>query len=287
MKIIDSHIHLFTAKVISNVARRSELVQQLKLQTVGAEERIYLETLKKDMATAGVESALMLPTASVAGVKKTNRDCVQTASRFSWLMTAGTLHPGYSHNAEELSYLRQHNVRIIKLCSFSQGFVLDAPDTLSMFDAIQAANENSNACFSIVLDTLQGADHYFGTLPEFNTTPKLLGALADRFPAINFIGAHMGGLDGSIDDICRYLTPRANLYLDTSNAAHTLTPEAFIRLLELHGPKHILFGTDWPWFTHEGEVKHIEKLLDQAGFSEKEKSEVFSENILALVGSSE
>jgi hypothetical protein len=202
-------------------------------------------------------------------------------------MTAGTLHPGYSHNVEELRYLRQHNVRIIKLCSFSQGFVLDAPDSLSMFDTLQAVNEKSDVPFSIVLDTLQGADHYFGTLPQFNTTPKLLGTLADRYPGINFIGAHMGGLDGSIDDLCRYLTPRPNLYLDTSNAAHTLTPEAFIRLLELHGPQHILFGTDWPWFTHESEVKHIQKLLNQAGFSEKEKSHIFSANLSALVGSSE
>ena len=287
MKIIDSHIHLFTPKVISNVARRSELVQQLKLQTIGAENRIHLETLKKDMAAAGVEGALMLPTASVAGVKKTNHDCVETASRFNWLMTAGTLHPGYLHNTEELSYLQRHHVRIIKLCSFSQGFVLDAPDTLAMFDAIQAANGKSKTPFSIVLDTLQGADHYFGTLPEFNTTPKLLGTLADRYPGINFIGAHMGGLDGSIDDICHYLTPRANLYLDTSNAAHTLTTQAFIRLLKLHGPQHILFGTDWPWFTHESEVKLIEKLLNKAGFSEKEKSDVFSANLSALVETNE
>jgi uncharacterized protein len=283
MKILDCHIHMFTANVIDNVAQKTRLVQHLKLQTEGAGERIDVKTLQKDMLAGGVEGALMLPTASVHRVKKTNRDCVETVSAHDWLMTAGTLHPGYPHNEEELHYLKANGVRVIKLCSFSQGFTLDALLTLRMFDAIEAFNKNSETPFSVVLDTLQGADHYFGTLPIYNTTPKLLGELADCYPGINFIGAHMGGLDGSIDDICRYLTARPNLYLDTSNAAHTLTAEEFIRLLNLHGPQHILFGTDWPWFTHQSEVKHIDNLLDRAGFSEKEKSEVFSGNLLALV----
>jgi uncharacterized protein len=284
MKIIDSHIHMFTAKVISNVSKKMQMVGQLKLQTEGAAERVDFVTLEKDMKAGGVEGALMLPTASVGGVKKTNRDCVKMASQYKWLLTAGTLHPDYAHIEEELAYLRQQGVRVIKLCSFSQGFTLDAPPTLEMFDAIQTANQNSKTPFAVVLDTLQGADHYFGTMSIYNTTPKLLGELVARYPGINFIGAHMGGLDGSIDDICRHLRPRPNFYLDTSNAAHTLTEKEFIRLLELHGPRHILFGTDWPWFTHESEVKHIDGLLRRAGFSEKEKSEVFGANLLALVG---
>ncbi|MFH0724928.1 MAG: amidohydrolase family protein [Pseudomonadota bacterium] len=284
MKILDCHIHLFAANVITNVAIKTQLVRKLKLQTEGAAARIDLETLKKDMAAGGVEGALMLPTASVNRVKKTNRDCVKLASGLNWLMTAGTLHPGYSHNEEELAYLRQQGVRVIKLCSFSQGFTLDAPQTLHLFDAIEAANGNSDTPFSVILDTLQGADGHFGTLPIYNTTPKLLGELAARYPGINFIGAHMGGLDGSIEDLCRYLIPRSNFFLDTSNAAHTLTEKEFLALLEIHGPRHILFGTDWPWFTHESEVKHIDGLLDRAGFSEAEKSQVFSGNLLTLVG---
>ena len=284
MKIFDCHIHIFTAKVISNVSKKMQMIQRLKLQTEGAARRIDPSILEKEMLAAGVEGALMLPTASVNGVKKTNCACVKMASQFKWLMTAGTLHPDYLHNEQELVNFRLNSVRVIKLCSFSQGFTLDASPTLKMFDAIQAANENSIVPFAVMLDTLQGADYYFGTLPAYNTTPKQLGYLADRYPGINFIGAHMGGLNGTVDEICRYLTPRPNLYLDTSNAAHTLNKKDFSRILELHGPRHILFGTDWPWFTHENEVKHIDGLLDFVGFSEKEKSEVFGANLFALLG---
>jgi predicted TIM-barrel fold metal-dependent hydrolase len=284
MKILDSHIHLFTVKVVSNVSRKTEMVQQLQLQTKGAKRRTTPEALQKDLLTAGVSGALLLPTASINSVQKTNRDCIAAVSRFSWLYTAGTLHPDYPHNETELAYLRENGVRIIKFCSFSQGFALDSSATLKMFDSIQTANENSQTAFAVILDTLQRADIHFGTLPEYNTTPKGLGKLADRYPGINFIGAHMGGLNASFDEMHRYLKPRLNLFLDTSNEAHLLNPKDFLRLLEMHGPRNILFGTDWPWFIQEKEVEHIDGLLNRAGFTEKEKNDIFSVNLSHLLG---
>ena len=284
MKVFDSHIHLFTHKLIRNVSEKTEMVQQLQLQTKGAERRNTPEALQEDLLKAGVFGALLLPTASVKAVQKTNRACVATASRFDWLFTAGTLHPDCSHNETELAYLRENGVRIIKFCSFSQGFGLDSLATLKMFAAIQRANESSRAPFAVVLDTLQRADIHFGTLPEFNTTPEGIGKLADRYPGINFIGAHLGGLNGDFEELRRHLTPRPNLFLDTSNEAHLLEPRDFLHLLAMHGPRHILFGTDWPWFVQEKEVEHIDHLLNHAGLSVNEKQDVFSTNISRLLG---
>jgi predicted TIM-barrel fold metal-dependent hydrolase len=284
MKILDSHIHLFTLKVIGNVSRKTEMVRQLQLQTRDAGRRTTAEALYEDLLKARVSGALLLPTAGVDGVQKTNRACTTTASRFNWLYTAGTLHPGYPRNETELDYLRENGVRVLKFCSFSQGFALDSPAALRMFDSIRKANENSRAPFAVVLDTLQRADIHFGTLPEYNTTPEGLGKLADRYPEINFIGAHMGGLNAPFGEMRRYLTPRPNLFLDTSNEAHLLNPDDFLHLLAMHGPHHILFGTDWPWFIQQKEVEHIDGLLNRAGFSEGEKEDVFSGNLSRLLG---
>jgi predicted TIM-barrel fold metal-dependent hydrolase len=284
MKILDSHIHLFTHKVISNVSRRTEMVQQLQLRTNGADRRTNAEALQQDLLAAGVSGALLLPTASASGVEKTNHAAIATASRLSWLYTAGTLHPDYPHKESQLAYLRENGVRVLKFCSFSQGFALDSPPTLKMFDTIQTANESSPTPFAVILDTLQRADVHFGTPPEYNTTPKGLGKLADQYPGIHFIGAHMGGLNASFAEIRRYLTPRPNLFLDTSNEARLLQPEDFLHLLEMHGPHHILFGTDWPWFIQEEEIKHIGNLLGRAGLSKDEKGNVFGANLSRLLG---
>ena len=81
----------------------------------------------------------------------------------------------------------------------------------------------------------------------------------------------------------RHLAPRANLFFDTSNAAHTLSEKEFCRLLEWHGPEHILFGTDWPWFVPTSEVEHIDRLLGLANYSAQDKTKVFCTNLFNLL----
>ena len=80
MNLFDCHIHLFPDKIIRNVQQKTEMVQQLKLQTEGVEKRTSVEVLKSELADAVVEGALMLPTASVANVRKTNQDCIDLAA---------------------------------------------------------------------------------------------------------------------------------------------------------------------------------------------------------------
>jgi hypothetical protein len=105
-----------------------------------------------------------------------------------------------------------------------------------------------------------------------------------QYPGIPFIAAHMGGLTAPFEDICGYLPPSPNLFLDTSNAAHTLSKQEFIHLLKTHGPRHVIFGTDWPWFDPAAEMALISGYLEEAGFSMKDKEAVFGGNIARLLG---
>ena len=284
MQIFDSHIHLFSDSIIRNVRQKRELVRQLRLQTAGADKRTSAAVLAADLRAAEVAGALLLPTANAANVHKTNRRCIEIAARNDFLQTAGTLHPDDPELEKEIAFLRNHRVRVIKLCAFSQGFVLNGPRALDMFDAIQSANRDVSRPLAVVLDTLYAADRHFGTRPEYNIHPRLLAELANCYPGINFIGAHMGGLNAPYEEIRTHLTPRPNLFLDTSNAAHVLTAGQFCDLAAAHGPRHILFGTDWPWFFHVNEIRRIDDLLNQAGFSGKDKCSVFYGSSAGLVG---
>jgi predicted TIM-barrel fold metal-dependent hydrolase len=284
MMIIDSHIHIFSPKIIANVSRRREMVARLQLQVEGAGDRTTVAALRQYMTVAGVSSALMLPTASAAEVHNTNRFCWSQASDHDFLLTAGTLHPDCPDNAGELSWFAEVGIRAIKLCSFSQGFPLTGTRAREMFALIQQHNKRRDGKFFVILDTLFEAGNSFGTLPEYNTTPEKLSRLVDEYPAINFIGAHMGGLSAPEDMLLEYLVPRENFYLDTSNAAHTLSRDTFISLVKTHGPEHIIFGTDWPWFSPVTELEIITGLLVAAEFTVLEMEKVFSGNIAALLG---
>ena len=253
------------------------MVTELHLQTDEATQRIGTAALGTALGRAGIHAALMLPTASADGVSEVNRASMATAADCDYLNTAGTLHPECKDLQAELAALHATGIRAIKLCSFSQGFMLNAPATMAMFAQIETFNRNHTHHFFVVLDTFYKAAAYFGT------DPACISHLVRTFPGIIFVGAHMGGLTAPFEDIIRCLPAADNLYLDTSNAAHTLNEAEFIRLLQIHGPDHILFGTDWPWFDPGEEIVLIERLLNRAGYTVKEKAKVLGGNIAELM----
>ena len=281
--IIDAHVHLFTPKIIANVSAKSGMVAELHLQADEATQRIGTAALGTALGRAGVHTALMLPTAGADGVSEVNRAAMATAADCDYLNTAGTLHPECKDLQAELASLHAAGIRAIKLCSFSQGFMLNAPAAMAMFAQIETFNRNHIDHFFVVLDTFYKAAAYFGTDPRFTTDPAHISHLVRTFPGITFVGAHMGGLTAPFEDNIHYLPAADNLYLDTSNAAHTLNETEFIRLLQIHGSNRILFGTDWPWFDPGEEIMLIEGLLDRAGYTVNDKAKVFGGNIAELM----
>ncbi len=282
--IIDGHVHLFHPKVILNVKKRVEMVLALGLQTEGAEDRVGVPFLENELKKAGISGGFILPTALAEEVADINEKFYKLSQTSGLLYTAGTLHPEYPGNRQEIETFIARKIRGIKLCSFSQRFSLGAKKTLEMFQLIQEFNIHKGSGFFVEMDTLFGADQFFGSQPEHNTTPALFANLVRSFPKIDFIAAHMGGLAAPFHEIKTHLVPMDNLYLDTSNAAHVLSEDDFICLLNIHGPEHIIFGTDWPWFTHEGEIKLQHRMYEKAGFSQKDRDLIFSQNIVRLTG---
>jgi predicted TIM-barrel fold metal-dependent hydrolase len=187
-------------------------------------------------------------------------------------------------NRSVLHQLKSRGIRCLKLCSFFQGFCLDATETRHLFDLVRAFNRAEGGRFFVLIDTFYKAGSYFGKPEETITTPSRLGSLVTAYRDIDFVAAHMGGLTAPFREITRYLPPGKNLYLDTSNASHTLSEKEFIALLTMHGPEHILFGTDWPWFGQEDEMERIRRLCDLAGFSAGDQARVFGLNAARLLG---
>ena len=282
--IIDCHAHIYSSGIITGVSAKSAIVEKLNLHASFAAGRTNISALRDDCRSSGIDACLILPIASATGVRKINTAFIQLVAGSDFLFTAGTLHPFYGDNKKELFRLQEHGVRAIKLCSFSQGFSLSAPETLDLFKIIESANILKNGRIFVILDTFCLAHEYFGTPGRHTTTPLLLGDIVRKYPGIDFVAAHMGGLIAPPEEIFTHLLPSKNLYLDTSNAAHTLSEKDFLRFLEIHGPEHIIFGTDWPWFDHKEELNVLGRLLDLAGYNREEKEKVFYRNIAGLLG---
>lgn len=279
--IIDCHCHIFTKQVIHNVTSRVALVEELELGAA-VEHRSEARVLDESARENHVDCCVLLPTASPDKVRSENERYLSIAASFPRLRTLATLHPLMNHLADEAERMLDRGIAGFKFSSFSQRFDLASVDAEKMFIMIQdTATRKKKAC-TIVLDTFTRADIHFGAQGEHLTTPAKLNAIVSRHPDLPFLAAHMGGLAADFHHIRFDLKPASNLYLDTSNAAHTLRADQFVDLLQRHGADHVLFGTDWPWFDHASEIPLIESLLDRAGFEPDQKEAVFRKNAETL-----
>ena len=256
---------------------RTALVEELGLG-IDVEHRSDPQVLDESAVANEVAYCILLPTASPDRVQIENDRYFSVTSSFPRLKTLATLHPQMVNLTDETERMFSLDITGFKFSSFSQRFDIASDDVEKMHRIIQKISILKRNKYTIVFDTFNRADVHFGAHGEHITTPAKLNSVVVRHPEINFLATHMGGLVADYDDNRQNLEPATNLYLDTSNAAHTLSTDQFIELLQRHGSDHILFGTDWPWFDHASEIPLIESLLEKAGFDGHQKAAVFRTN---------
>lgn len=282
--IIDCHCHIFTERIVRNVRKRPEMLRRLALNTEDALQRLAPANLVESAEANNIALCVLLPSALPDSVVSENDLFLEMASQSPRLRSLATLHPTMRDISSEIMRMFDRDVRGFKLSSFSQRFDPTSPESDFMFGELERLGLSTDVKPVVLLDTFAKADLYFDANPDHLTTPAKLAEIARRHQGLNIIGAHMGGLLADFSESRDYLVPGGNLFLDTANAAHTLSEDQFVELLEIHGPSHILFGTDWPWFFHESELKLIERLSQKAGYTEEDCEQVLGHNARNLLG---
>lgn len=281
--IVDAHCHLFSPAVIDNVERHRGPLGALHLDFDRVRERLTPASLLASAGRSGVDRCLLLFTADIPRIPQANRRALELHGDGSPLSALGTAHPDLPGLEGEMVRLAAAGTRGLKFSSFSQAIDFGDGPALEMLETAQGVWQAQGQRPAVVLDTFVRAIEVFGTEPRFLTRPATLAALVRRFTGVDFVGAHMGGLAADFDELCRDLPPADNLWLDTSNAAHTLTAAQFVVLLRRHGAGRVLFGTDWPWFAHDEEIPKILELLDRAGFDDDGVRQVMRDNAERLL----
>ncbi len=100
--MIDGHAHLFHPKVIENVRKRLELVQKIRLNTKGVDQRIGTAPLERALRKSKIQACLVLTTALPHEVGRVNDALYENLRASDFLYAAGTLHPNCHANRTEL-----------------------------------------------------------------------------------------------------------------------------------------------------------------------------------------
>ena len=245
---IDIHTHAFHPKIAHKAVEHLNEYYCLTCSGDGT-----ISHLLEREAKAGLQQCVVLCAATTpAQVIPANNYAIALQREYpDRVIVFGTLHPGYADWEREANRLRKAGLRGIKLHPDFQGFWLNDPRLLPIFEATQ-----HDFIFEIHI-----GDH---TRPENNPScPYKLAAILDAFPHLQIIAAHFSGYRMWAHALRVFGQRwRDNLWMDTSSTTPFATPQLIQRLLTTFPRDRLLFGTDWPLYDPVDEACRLQKLAN-------------------------
>ena len=98
-------------------------------------------------------------------------------------------------------------------------------------------------------------------IPRSNqrSTPKMVLRVAETFPELTIIAAHLGGLN-MWGEVITTLAGRKNVFMETSMTYENIPPAIAETIIRKHNPKKIFFGTDYPFAPIKSCVERAQKV---------------------------
>ena len=86
----------------------------------------------------------------------------------------------------------------------------------------------------------------------------MVARLAAAFPRLIIVAAHFGGYR-MWEHTLKGLPPSENLWCDTSSTSPYASPELLKALLAHFPRERLLFGTDWPLYSPDKEIRRFQE----------------------------
>lgn len=243
MKIFDAHCHIFPQKIAAKASANIGSFYGLKMSFDGS-----VETLMELYKKAGVNGCLVQSVATKpAQVEHINDFIAKSVQEYPHMFVGFcSLHPLMEKKKIEAEIDRAIDLGLkgIKLHPDFQEFKID---DRKAYDIYEAAEGRLPILF-----------HTGDTRFDFSSPKRLANALKD-FPKLIAIGAHFGGWSQWSEGE-KYLADNPNVYVDTSSSLYAITPEQAKEYINAFTPDRVMFGTDYPMWNVENELKLVERL---------------------------
>ncbi|HOA00603.1 amidohydrolase family protein [Ruminococcus sp.] len=263
MRYFDFHTHAFTdalaERAVSGLSDTSGITPATDGTVAG---------LRRKMAENGIDRALLLPVATKPSQQTTINNWAAEIMG-DGLYCCGTVHPDAEDAVQEAERIKSLGLYGVKFHSEYQKF---APNEKRMFPVYEKIAE-----LGLIAVFHGGWDPYSDDV--IRATPQSFAALAEAFPQLTIVAAHLGGL-GMWDDVERYTAGKyENLWFDVGVISRYIEDEQLLRIIRKQGADKVLFGSDCPWDDPANEIAMINRLP----LTEKEKELIFHENAERLL----
>ncbi len=238
-KIIDIHAHVFPEKIARKATEAISSFYGIPMRGKGTIEDLMEKGQKANIYRYVVHSTAT----TVEQVGAINEFISQLQLSDERIIGFGTLHPGLDNVQKELEKLLSSGLKGIKLHPDFQHFNIDDEKMMPIYEAAEGR-----------LPILM----HMGDKRTDSSSPRRLAKVLDRFPNLTVIAAHFGGYS-MWDESLQYLVGR-DVYFDTSSSLWILDRSKAVDIIRRHGVNKILFGTDYPMWLYEDELRRFKSL---------------------------
>lgn len=259
--LFDAHIHIFPDKLKGKVLP--------KLSETACTPYHRDETLSeaiKENKKHGVTHALALHIATNPK-QQTSVNDFAVSSQSENIFCFGSVHPNSDDKINELYRIKSLGLKGIKLHPDYQDFLTTDKNVYGIYETCQD--------LGLMISFHTGFDPYSPDL--IHNPPSYMKKVADDFPKLTIISAHMGGMNMS-DEVLETLAGTPNVFLDTAMSSYFSNPKKFEEIARKHGLDKILFGTDSPWSTATDEIN----IIEQTKLTNSEKDMIYFKNACRL-----
>ncbi|MDP4179639.1 MAG: TatD family hydrolase [Bacillota bacterium] len=258
-RIIDAHAHIFPEKIAEKAVRSIGQYYGISMTCQGVCEDL-IENGKK----INVKKYVVHSTATkVEQVGPINEFICDACSKYDSFIGLGTIHPDVDEVEVEVNKIIELGLKGIKLHPDFQDFNIDDESMMAIYKAAEGK-------LPILI--------HMGDENKTSSRPKRLARVLDLFPELTVIAAHFGGYS-MWDESIEYLVGR-KVYFDTSSSLFKMEKGKAEDIIRKHGVEKILFGTDYPMWSHEDEMERFNKLQ----LSDYERQLILWENASRLFG---
>lgn len=262
MKFIDMHTHTYPDKVAERAIKSlASTIGRSDAYTNGTFE----DTLVK-MREWNIDA--FAPLNIVTNPKNQSSATAYSASlKRDNVFPFGSIHPECGDIRAAARDIKEAGLYGIKLHPDYQMFHVDEPRVFPIYEA----------CIEFNLPVVfhAGFDPY--SPDEIHAPPEKLRAVANAFPTLQIIAAHLGG-ELMWNDVESYLVGLPNVWFDTAMLAGYVPENQAKRIIENH--RRIVFGSDCPWHPSSVEVGFIRSLHLDAEL----EGDIFHRNAEKLLG---
>lgn len=260
MEIYDFHAHIYPEKIREKAVESFYTDYTITVNCNGSAEYL-LQTGKK----AGIDKFVTLAVATTGrNVEAVNDFILYEQVAHPEFVAFGSVHPDHPDMCGEIERIKKAGIKGIKLHPSTQKFVVDDERMFPVYDYLS----------EIGLPLLvHCGDYRF----DFDN-PERVAHVLDEFPKLRLVAAHLGGwllYDRALD-----MFKNRECYLDCSSVFMYTGKRHGLQLIREYGAERIVFGSDYPVWNPEQELKALLEL----GLTDSELEMILCRNAKDLLG---